>query len=781
MDHPNIAKVLDAGVTETGRPYFVMERVKGVPITEYCDQNNLTTEQRLELFIQVCQAIQHAHTKGIIHRDIKPSNILVALQDGKPTPKVIDFGIAKATAGQRLTDKTLHTALAEFIGTPAYMSPEQAEMTGVDIDTRSDIYSLGVLLYELLIGRPPFEARRLIEAGLAGIRRIIREEEPARPSTRLSTLDAKEQTTVAKRRQSEPPRLIHQIRGDLDWIVMKTLEKDRTRRYETTSGLALDIQRHLEGEPVEARPPSSIYRLQKTVQRNRWTFIAVGAIVLALAGGLGATLWALFKARKAEFVALQEKNRAVSIKRNMDEIVRRIVFNGMGSVPTNRGVISLHGLTFELTRDDWIQAVLDQELAVACRDCDAAAALGIVLRPRTGDILAMSHFPLVNENEVNPCISLSTEPTSLLRFVVAAAAINEGLVTLNTEIDCEHGRYEYEGQLFKDHEAYGTLTVEQVLTHGSYIGSLKLGLKLGEAKLHDYFRRFGFGERAGIHLIGESTGSVSPLDHWSKRSVASMSMGYDIAATPLQACMAMAAVVNGGKLMTPRIIRFVKDEAGVELSGFAPELVRVVVSPNTANSVKAALANVLSPEGTAPKAALAHFMAGGVTGTLLVGSAATNHATFLGFLPVQDPEFVCLIHLVRPKKGYYGGQVAAPVFARVAEGIALFMNLEPEGGDLPPTWNSFAWMLATSTNVSLRHGALAVEFAKKAVTATRRTDAKFLDTLAAADAELGDFDQAIAIQNEAIAVEKDTKAKQDYAARLQLYEARKPYREIPKE
>src|SRR5579859_725903 len=263
MDHPNIARVLDAGATDIGRPYFVMELVRGIKITDYCDQNNLSTRNRLELFVQVCQAIQHAHQKGIIHRDIEPSNVLVADHDGVPVPRIIDFGIAKVTTDQRLTNKTLFTAFEQFIGTPAYMSPEQAKLSGLDIDTRSDIYSLGVLLYELLTGKTPFESRRLLEAGLDEIRRIIREEEPVRPSTRLHTLDAAEQTTVAKHRQSDPPKLVHLIRGDLDWIVMKALEKDRARRYETANGLAADVRRHLDNEPVEAGPPSKVYRLQK--------------------------------------------------------------------------------------------------------------------------------------------------------------------------------------------------------------------------------------------------------------------------------------------------------------------------------------------------------------------------------------------------------------------------------------------------------------------------------------------------------------------------------------
>jgi eukaryotic-like serine/threonine-protein kinase len=311
MDHPNIAKVLDGGATETGRPFFVMELVKGVRITDYCDKNNLSTTERLGLFIQVCHAIQHAHQKGIIHRDIKPSNILVTLHDGVPVPKVIDFGIAKATTDQRLTDKTLYTAIEQFIGTPAYMSPEQAELSGLDIDTRSDIYALGVLLYELLTGKTPFDAKRLVAAGLDEIRRIIREEDPLRPSTRLSILTAEEQTTAAKRRHTDPPRLLHLVRGDLDWIVMKCLEKDRTRRYETANGLAADLQRHLESEPVVARPPSQLYRFQKLVRRNRLGFVAATAIVAALVVGAAVSSWQAVRARRAEVDASRQRDHAL--------------------------------------------------------------------------------------------------------------------------------------------------------------------------------------------------------------------------------------------------------------------------------------------------------------------------------------------------------------------------------------------------------------------------------------------------------------------------------------
>ena len=286
MDHPNIAKVFDAGTTDAGRPYFVMELVRGIKITDYCDQANLGTRERLDLFIKVCHAIQHAHQKGIIHRDIKPSNILVTLHDGVPVPKVIDFGIAKATEG-RLTESTVYTQLNQFIGTPAYMSPEQAEMSGLDIDTRSDIYSLGVLLYELLAGSTPFDAKELMSLGIDAMRKTIREKEPVRPSSRLASMQVGEQTLAAKRYSTDAPSLMHQLKGDLDWIVMKCLEKDRTRRYETANGLAADITRHLTNEPVVARPASAAYRFQKAFRRNRLAFMAVAGVATAMLLGLG--------------------------------------------------------------------------------------------------------------------------------------------------------------------------------------------------------------------------------------------------------------------------------------------------------------------------------------------------------------------------------------------------------------------------------------------------------------------------------------------------------------
>jgi serine/threonine protein kinase/WD40 repeat protein len=322
MDHPNIAKVLDAGSTDAGRPYFVMELVRGIPITNYCDQAKLSTHDRLNLFIKVCNAVQHAHQKGIIHRDIKPSNILITLHDGVPVPRIIDFGIAKATQ-QELTEMTIYTRHDQFIGTPAYMSPEQAEMSGLDIDTRSDIYSLGVLLYELLTGKTPFDEKELMKSGVDQMRKIIREQDPPKPSTKFATLEIEEQSTTATRHSTDSPRLISLLRGDLDWIVMKCLEKDRTRRYETANGLALDVTRYLKNEPVIARPPTVFYQLQKAWRRNKTIYTAAIFVVIALLLGTVISVWQAWIATVAHREADAAKNREYILRSKAEEGERK--------------------------------------------------------------------------------------------------------------------------------------------------------------------------------------------------------------------------------------------------------------------------------------------------------------------------------------------------------------------------------------------------------------------------------------------------------------------------
>jgi serine/threonine protein kinase/formylglycine-generating enzyme required for sulfatase activity len=403
MDHPNIAKVLDGGVTEQGCPFFVMEYVKGVPITDYCDDARVTVEGRLRLFVQVCQAVQHAHQKGIIHRDLKPSNILVCLYDGQPIPKVIDFGLAKAMH-QPLTDKTVYTAHGFMVGTPLYMSPEQAEFNNLDVDTRSDIYSLGVILYELLTGTTPLDRQRFKEAAWHEMVQLIKDEEPKKPSTRLSGSTCL--PSVAAQRNLEPTQLTRIVRGDLDWIVMKSLEKERSRRYETANGLARDLERHLADEVVEARPPSAGYRLRKFVRRNRGLVIAVSLIVLALVFGIAGTAWGYIRtlqAQKAEAIraegerlaqldaedqkvkaeaavvaerAANERAQKIEQKRDAEyaaNLVDELIKAEIGEVP---------GIVHEIDKiRRWTDPLLRQEDASAPEKSDKKLRLALALLP----------------------------------------------------------------------------------------------------------------------------------------------------------------------------------------------------------------------------------------------------------------------------------------------------------------------------------------------------------------------------------------------------------------
>ena len=399
MDHPNIAKVFDAGTTPAGRPFFVMELVKGMPITKYCDEAGLGTRERLALFGDVCSAINHAHQKGVIHRDIKPSNVMVTLHGDKPVVKVIDFGIAKATQG-RLTDKTIFTRFEQFIGTPVYMSPEQASMSGLDVDTRSDIYALGVLLYELLTGKPPFDAKSLASAGYEEMRRIIREVEPPKPSSRLSTVAGEERLTLAKARHIDPAKVSRLVEPDLDWIVMKAIEKDRARRYETASGLALDLQRYLQNEPVLARPPSFGYKAGKFVRKYKRGVIAAAAVLLALLAGLVASTVLYLEKRDAwasESVQRQKAERLAQSEvaaRQEAEAISKYIINIFESSDPER---------------DGRKITVAETLDRAARELDADLASQPLLRDRLQYTLGLTYAALGLSADAIPLLEKSRD------------------------------------------------------------------------------------------------------------------------------------------------------------------------------------------------------------------------------------------------------------------------------------------------------------------------------------------------------------------------------------
>ncbi len=661
MDHPNIARVFDAGATDTGRPYFVMELVKGVPITEYCDKNNLDTRQRLELFIDVCKAVQHAHQKGIIHRDIKPSNVMITLHDSKPVPKIIDFGIAKATQ-HRLTEKTLFTEYRQFIGTPEYMSPEQAEMGGLDIDTRSDIYSLGVLLYELLTGTTPFEAEKLRSAAYDELRRIIREDEPPRPSTRLSTLgDAL--TDIAKHRDVQPGELCKIVRGDLDWVVMKAMEKNRTRRYETANELAMDIERHLGDEPVSAGPPSVRYRLAKFVRRHR-TGVAAGLLVAAaIVVGFVVSTVMYFRAERqasisqavneflnndllASFDPYKAKGHEVTVMEILNNAAKKLEGKFRDAPSIEASIRNTLGWTY-MNLGKYKSAEPHLERALVLRRGQFGGKHPDTLKSMAN--LGWLYYEQGRYNEAEPLLVKALEGR---RHILGEE--NPGTLWSTARLGWLYGRQGH----YKEAETL-------------WVKSLEIGRRvLGEEDLCTLWSMSNLG---WLYYTQGRYKEAEPL---------------------LVKALEIGRRVLGEK------------------------------HPDTLN-----------------------FM---------------NSLGWLYF-----------------KQGRY--KEAEPLLVKALEGKRRVLG--EEHPDTLLAMNDLAWLQATSPMADLRNGAKAIEYATKVCELTDWKNADYVDTLAAAYAEAGDFKSAVKWQKEAINLWTEKKLPPGWQAkfeeRLKLYQSGKPYRESP--
>jgi serine/threonine protein kinase/tetratricopeptide (TPR) repeat protein len=720
MDHPNIARVLDAGSTDTGRPFFVMELVRGIKITDYCDQHKLSTTDRLNLFIQVCQAVQHAHQKGIIHRDLKPSNILVTLHDAVPVPKVIDFGIAKATADQKLTDKTVYTALEQFIGTPAYMSPEQAEMSGLDVDTRTDIYSLGVLLYELLTGETPFNAEELLAQGLEAMRRTLRETEPARPSTRLSTMGA-DLAAIALHRQSDAPKLVKLVRGELDWIVMKCLEKDRARRYDTANGLAMDIQRHLNQEPVTAAAPSALYRATKFVRRHKAGLATATALVLLLAGGVIASTLEAVRAKKAEILAQKRLKTEANARRLADD--------------------SRRAAEAEAAKATAIRNLL--ESALQSTNPDQAKGSDYTVRQLLDDFSSRLGDQLKNQPEIEAEIRAIIG--NAYRRVLAtekAQAHLEAALGLRRRIFGDQHPKVAESLLdlaFNEHEQRHDPKAEE-LTRQALAIFRQQGLKRESVQALALLQLCLF-----LHQ--------DRLSEAEQVSAEALTLAQEIPGAKLPETANILHRLSGIK-------RSRRDYAEAERLGQEAVVLHRQLHgdnhPETGFALRD-LASTFQVQGKYAEAAVCYAEVRaifqrqyGTTHSLAVDASRSlaSALTWAGKLDEAESVWGDLLELAKQVSDI--GQAG--------------------------TLNEIAWQLVIGPGSKLWKGADLINVAEKAVALTSRTNEMYLDTLAAAYAAVGQYTNAVKVQQEAIALLQNENQKQDFASRLRLYAAGVPYR-----
>ena len=744
MDHPNIARVLDGGATDTGRPFFVMELVQGVPITEFCDKNQLSVEERVKLFISVCQAIQSAHQKGIIHRDLKPTNILVTLNAGVPHPMVIDFGVAKAT-NQKLTEKTVFTNYATMIGTPAYMSPEQAEMSHLDVDTRTDIYGLGVLLYELLTGTTPFPEKRLRSVGYNEMQRIIMEEEPERPSTRLRQ----------KSFNASPSSLTdshYPLSTDLDWIVMKCLEKDRARRYETANGLAKDLQRHLDSEPVIARPPSNFYRFQKLVRRNKLAFAAGTAVAAALLVGLAISTFLFIQERRAHDSATRAEKLAAGRliesenARKDAEAVSKFLTEVLQSPDPERDARTI---TVAETLSNAVENLAVDLANQPARRAKLQATLG-----RTYYALGLYREAIPLQQEVRDY------------YLAASGPENADTIAAMYDLARSYGQAGRAAEAVKLGEQ--VLAFRRKMSGPENPDTLWAMNNLAIA----YERTGRTAEALTLreHVFRLRRKVLGPEHPDTLVAMNNLALSYD-AVDRQDQCLKLREEVlalwqkvgpeRPGTLLAMHNLGYSYQKAGrreeaLKLREKALALYRKVLGPE-------------NPYTLFARRALADSY---YSADRLDEALKLREETLALYRKVLGPEHPETLNAMNELAESYGaaGRWGEALKLR-EEGLALRRKvLGPDHPDTIQSLNDLAWAMATDVPGN-GNGTKSLNFAEEAVAATHRTNAGFLDTLAASYAETQQFDKAVAAEREAIGLAKSEQEKKEYESRLKLFQS----------